>query len=81
MSDQMQGIPDVTGLATEQTSQAIAGLIRLPYDTIQITAFADATEKYPTTVLYRSGGAAGTIVATLTMSYDGSNRLIQVVKT
>jgi len=81
MSDQMQGLPDVTGLATEQTTQAIAGLVKLPYDTVQITAYADATDKYPTTVLYRSGGAAGTVVATLTLTYDGSNRLTQVVKT
>lgn len=31
-------------------------------------------------VIYKSGGAGGTTVATLTMGYDGSNRLTSVTK-
>ena len=79
MADQMQALPDVNGLATEVTSRAMAGLVTLPYDTVQITSFLDDTEDYPTTVVYRFGGASGTVVATQTLSYDGFNRFIQVV--
>lgn len=32
------------------------------------------------TVVYKSGGAGGSTVATLTMAYDGSNRLSSVTK-
>lgn len=76
---QMQRSTNETGLASEQTLLSIAGLVTDSYDTVQITAYADSTDNYPTTVVYRTGGASGTIVATLTLSYDGSNRLIQVV--
>ncbi len=76
---QMQRSTNETGLASEQTLLSIAGLVVDSYDTVQITAYGDATDNYPTTVVYRTGGAAGTIVATLTLTYDGSNRLTQVV--
>lgn len=33
-----------------------------------------------TSVIYKSGGASGTTVATLTLAYDGSNNLISVTK-
>jgi hypothetical protein len=33
-----------------------------------------------TGVVYRRGGVSGTIVATLTLAYDGSNNLISVAK-
>jgi hypothetical protein len=33
-----------------------------------------------TGVVYRRGGASGTIVATLTLAYDGGNNLISVAK-
>ncbi len=65
--------------ALNETLEAIAGLVTNPFDTVQITTYADATDNYPTTIVYRSGGASGVIVATLTLTYDGSNRLTQVV--
>jgi hypothetical protein len=34
-----------------------------------------------TTVVYKTGGASGTTVATLTLTYDGSDNLITVTKT
>ena len=34
----------------------------------------------PTTVTYKSGGAGGTTVATLTLAYDGNGNLISVTK-
>lgn len=33
-----------------------------------------------TQVVFRRGGASGTVVATLTMTYDGSNNLLTVAK-
>jgi len=35
---------------------------------------------YLTGVVYRTGGAGGTIVASLTLTYDGSNNLISVAR-
>ena len=32
------------------------------------------------TVVYREGGASGTVVATLTLAYDGSDRLSTVTR-
>jgi hypothetical protein len=34
-----------------------------------------------TQVVYKSGGASGTIVATLTLAYDGSGNLTSVTRT
>lgn len=84
MSWQNPGLPGaatLSGLATESTLDAVAGFVTDPYDTVQITTYLDATDNYPTIIVFRFGGAAGTIVATLTLSYDGSSRLTQVVKT
>ena len=33
-----------------------------------------------TEIVYKSGGSSGTVVATLTLAYDGSNNLISVTK-
>ena len=33
------------------------------------------------TVVYKRGGASGTVVTTLTMTYDGSDNLITATKT
>jgi hypothetical protein len=33
-----------------------------------------------TTVVFKRGGASGTTVATLTMTYDGSNNLLTVTR-
>jgi hypothetical protein len=34
-----------------------------------------------TRIVYRLGGSGGTVVATLTLTYDGSNNLTSVTKT
>lgn len=34
-----------------------------------------------TTVVYKSGGASGTVVATLTLTYDGSGNILTVTRT
>lgn len=35
----------------------------------------------PTTVIYKTGGASGTTVATLTITYNGDNELLTVTRT
>ena len=54
----------------------IAGLQIPPYDYIDLSY----TGINLTGVVYKEGGASGTTVATLTLSYDGSNNLISVTK-
>jgi len=54
----------------------IAGLQIPPYDYIDLSY----TGTNLTGVVYKEGGASGTTVATLTLSYDGSNNLISVAK-
>lgn len=34
----------------------------------------------PTSIVYKSGGASGTVVASLTLAYDGSGNLISATK-
>lgn len=53
-------------------------LVSGSYDYIS-TTYVGATTNI-NTVVYKLGGASGTIVATLTMGYDGSNRLISVTR-
>jgi hypothetical protein len=69
----LSSIPLATGAATE-TKQA-ATLITQPHDQI-VTTYVGATTKI-NTVVYK---LATVTVATLTMSYDGSDRLIDVVR-
>ncbi|NBS70691.1 hypothetical protein EBT31_17525 [bacterium] len=51
---------------------------------LQIPAHDYASLSYTgsnlTGVVYKTGGAGGTTVATLTLAYDGSNNLISVTK-
>lgn len=61
------------------SSGAQSGLVPDAYDTVQITSYNANND--PLIVVYRLGGAAGTIVATLTITYDGSNNITQVVRT
>lgn len=68
-----------SGLATEQTALAIAGLVTDPYDYVSVGNFTANDD--PQTIIYKTGGAGGTTVATLTLVYDGSNRLTSVTKT
>lgn len=57
----------------------VTGLVPDVYDTVQITSYTANND--PATVVYRTGGSAGTIVATLTITYDGSNRITEAVRT
>lgn len=68
--------------ATEETLQAIAGLVPDAFDYIALTYVAAGNgtgEIY--TVTFKTGGSGGTTVATLTLAYDASDRLSSVTKT
>lgn len=60
-------------LANLQTFNALAPTL---YDYIEL----DYTGTNLTTVIYKLGGAGGTIVSTLTLAYNGSDQLISVLK-
>ena len=76
--------PLPTGAATEATLAAFsdktaAALVPEAFD-FQDISYVGATDAI-STVVYKTGGAGGTAVATLTMGYDGSNRLTSVTRT
>lgn len=56
-----------------------SGLVPKIFDTIQVTSYNANND--PLVAVYRTGGAAGTVVATLTITYDGTFRITQVVRT
>lgn len=57
--------------------QVETGLSVPEHDYIGITNDANGN---PTTVVYRSGGSSGQIVATVNMSYDGNGYLVSVTR-
>ncbi len=59
-------------------AKSAGSLVPSAHDYI-LTTYVGATTSIDT-VTYKSGGAGGTTVAVLTMSYDGSNRLSTVTK-
>ena len=77
-------VPLPTGAATEATLAAFSAktagaLVPQAYDYQAITYVGVTTDI--DTVVYKTGGAGGTTVATLTMGYDGSSRLTSVTRT
>jgi ABC-type Fe3+ transport system substrate-binding protein len=60
-----------------RTIAAGGALVPAAYDYIGLTY----TGSNPTTIVYKTGGALGTTVATLTLTYDGSNNVLTVTKT
>jgi len=83
-SDQSSIPVTVAGVATEATllafSDKTAGaLVPEAFDYQDITYVGVTTNIDQ--VVYKAGGAGGTTVATLTMGYDGSNRLTSVTRT
>ncbi len=55
-----------------------SGLVTAAYDYIELSNYNANND--PGTIVYKINGASGTIVATLTLAYSGSN-LISVTKT
>ena len=52
-------------------------MVKEPYDYIALSY----TSTNLTGVVYKLGGSSGTVVATLTLAYDGSNNLTSVTRT
>lgn len=70
-------INDAGGSITvDGTVKTLAGLEVPAHDHISLTY----TGSNLTGVVYKTGGAGGATVATLTLAYDGSNNLISVTK-
>lgn len=80
-------LPLPSGAATEATLVALSGktssaLVSEPYDYQSLTYVAAGNGLGEIeTVTYKLGGASGTLVATLTLGYDGQNRLTSVTRT
>lgn len=75
---------NTSGSASEATLAAFSAktasaAVHEAFDYQAITYVGATTDI--STVVYKSGGAGGSTVATLTMGYDGSNRLTSVTKT
>lgn len=58
-----------------QKTEGIAGLNLPPYDKAEFSNYAAADK--PRNVVLKSGGS---VVASLTLSYDGSNNLTSIVR-
>lgn len=78
--------PAGTAVATTTTSaglaqhvNAINDLVPHEYDYVKVTSY-DANDN-PLIIQYRLGGPAGTLQATLTLTWDVSNRFESVYKT
>lgn len=56
-------------------------LVTEPFDYVQLTNSVISGQTVPTIVAYKLGGSGGTLVATLTLAYDGSANLTSVTKT
>lgn len=54
----------------------IPGLAIPEHNRIELTY----TGANPTTIVYKQGGASGTVVATLTLTYDGNNNVLSVTR-
>ena len=63
-------------MATPPFGLSVPGLAIPEHDYISM-AYTGANV---TSVVYRSGGASGIIVTTLTLAYDGNNNLLTIVK-
>jgi hypothetical protein len=63
-------------MATPPFGLSVPGLAIPEHDHISM-AYTGANV---TSVVYRSGGASGLIVTTLTLAYDGNNNLLTIVK-
>jgi len=58
-----------------------SALVTDAYDYIALTNSSIGGSTVPTTIVYKTGGASGTVVATLVLTYDGSANLLTVTKT
>jgi len=73
---------DSGDVATEATLQSVAGLVTSAFDYVAVTYVTSGfgVGEIETTT-YKTGGASGTTVATLTLTYDSNSRLSTVTST
>lgn len=71
------GVDPITGAAEVIP---INQLVTSPYDYISLTNQTIGGEVVPVTIVYKTGGSSGTVVATLTLTYDGAANLLTVSK-
>ena len=77
--DDVVDLKNTISPASEETLLAIAGLVTSPYDYIEVTTY-NANED-PTQIVYKTGGSAGALVATLDLTYDVSGNFETVTST
>lgn len=72
----------ITGFATETTLAKMIGFEIGAYDYIALTYVSAGNGAGEIeTVVYKTGGSAGTITATLTLAYDANNNITSITKT
>jgi hypothetical protein len=68
--------------ATNETLQAVAGLVPAAYDYIALTYVAAGNGIGEIeTATYKTGGSSGATVATLTIAYNANNNISTITKT
>jgi hypothetical protein len=82
-ANQTTEIANLATIATNQTNgsqQVLVTDVLVPkvFDSIKVTA-TDASDN-PTTIQYLTGGLSGTVVATLTITYDASENFATVTR-
>ena len=63
-------------MATQPYGNSIPGFAIPEHDYVSMTY----TGPNMTTVVYRQGGSGGTVVTTLTLTYDGNNNVTSITK-
>lgn len=72
----------LSGHQKEQKTINLSGLAPANFDHITLTYVSAGNGAGEIeTVVYRQGGASGNILTTLTLGYDGSNKLSTITKT
>lgn len=67
---------------TEDVIKAVAGLVILPYDYVSLSYVSSGNGSGEIqTAIFKSGGASGTTVATVTMTYNSDNEIVTITKT
>lgn len=64
--------------ALQVLDQAVAGLITFAYNATQVTSY-DSFDN-PLEVLYWNGGVGGTLVGTITLTYDSEGRFLTATR-
>lgn len=72
-------LTDIEADTTSLVEKLGSAQVTEKHDYIELAYVGSTTDI--SSVVYKDGGASGTTVATLTLAYDGSNRLTSITKT